>query len=104
MAYISKRVSDSTGEELDDAQVLNIVIRNHPDLDEAKQIDTSEEEIKSLKTVDGLVELEIRPSNGEPTRTEFVTKAELAKLVPLEVLHDADGVRGRRKGVRLNGS
>ncbi|WP_440220890.1 hypothetical protein [Dietzia sp. MNB45] len=103
MAFISKRVSDISGKELEDGEVLNIVVRNHPDLDEAKQIDTSEEEIKSLKTVDGLVELEIRPANGEP-RTEFVTKAELAKLVPLDVLQHADAIRGRRKGVRLNGS
>lgn len=101
MAYISRRVSDLTGKELEDGEVVNVVIRNHPKLDEPKQIDTTGQELEALKAVEGLVELELRPADGDPT-TVFVEVAELQKVVPLKVLQEADGIRGRRKGVRLS--
>lgn len=98
MAMVSKRVSDVSGKELD-SNYVNVVIKGHSQLDESKQIDVSDAEAKSIKTVDGLVELELRPSKGDP-RTVYCTEEELAKVVPLEVLQYADGLRGRRKNFR----
>lgn len=98
MGLVSKRVSDVSGKELD-GNYVNVVIKGHSQLDEHKQVDVSEAEAKSIKTVDGLVEVEFRPSNGE-ARTVYCTEEELAKVVPLEVLKYADGLRGRRKNFR----
>ncbi len=104
MGLVSRRVSDVSGEELDDSTYVNIVVRQHGKLDAARQIDVSEAEAKSIKTLNGLVELELRPANGEPT-TVYCTETELAKVVPLEVLQKADTLRGRRAGFspRQNG-
>ncbi|WP_064256362.1 hypothetical protein [Rhodococcus sp. HS-D2] len=99
MGLVSRRISDVSGEELNELTYVNIVVKGHSKLGEAKQIDVSEAEAKSIKLVSGLVELEIRPS-GQAARTVFATEAELAKVVPIEVLERADGVRGRRKGYR----
>lgn len=97
MALVSRRISDVSGEELDEKSCYNIVVRNHPKLSEAKQIDVSAAEARSIKTVNNLVELELRPADGDPV-TVFATEAELQKVVPLDVLNQADGLRGRRKG------
>ncbi|GAA1099651.1 hypothetical protein GCM10009648_43850 [Tsukamurella spumae] len=99
MALVNRRVSDVSGEELDEGTYVNIVVKNHDDLDEPKQIDVSEVEAKSIKTVSGLVELEFRAANGD-SRTVFATKTELAKVVSVDILKRADGTRGRRKGYR----
>lgn len=95
---VSKRVSDVSGKELD-SNYVNVVIKGHSKIDESKQIDVSDAEAKSIKTVDGLVELELRPAKGE-SRTVYCTEEELAKVVPLDVLQYADGLRGRRRGQR----
>lgn len=97
MGLVSRRVSDVSGEELDELTYVNIVVKGHSKLDEAKQIDVSEGEAKAIKTVNGLVELELRPANGAAT-TVFATEAELGKVVPVDILQRADGTRGRRKG------
>ncbi|MBM4646547.1 hypothetical protein GS464_29465 [Rhodococcus hoagii] len=102
MGLVSRRISDVSGEELDELTYVNIVVKSHSKLEEAKQIDVSEAEAKSIKTVSGLVELEFRHANGDTT-TVFATEAELGKVVSLEVLSAADGIRGRRKGFRPNG-
>lgn len=101
MGLVSRRISDVSGEELDEATYINIVVKGHSKLEEAKQIDVSEAEAKSIKTVSGLVELELRPANGDPV-TVFATEAELAKVVSIETLAAADGIRGRRRGFRPN--
>ncbi|EON33797.1 hypothetical protein GTC6_05502 [Gordonia terrae C-6] len=97
MGLVSRRVSDVSGEELDEGTYVNIVVKNHSKLDESKQIDVSAVEAKSIKTVNGLVELEFRPADG-PSVTVFATETELNKVVPVEVLQRADGTRGRRRG------
>lgn len=97
MGLVSKRISDVSGEELDELTYVNIVVKSHSKLDEAKQIDVSEAEAKSIKLVSGLVELEFRPANG-PATTVFATEAELNKVAPIETLQRADGTRGRRRG------
>ncbi|ODR25789.1 hypothetical protein [Mycolicibacterium porcinum] len=97
--------SDVTQNLIPDEKVVNVVIKGHPKLDEAKQIDSSAEELAALKFATGLVEIEFRPTNGQ-SYTRFITATELEKVVPLEVLQKADGIRGRRPGVspKLNGS
>lgn len=102
MAFRQIRVSDVSGKELDDAELVTVLVR----LDgESKVVDVAAEEIANLKTVNGLVELEIKPANG-PERTVFVTKTELGKVIPDEVLKRADSARGRRKNFSpaVNGS
>lgn len=101
MGFKQVRTSDLSGKELHDDEVVNIVVRTHSKLDEPKQIDTAEAEIAALKTVSGLAELEFRRADGT-SNTVFTTEAELAKVVPLDVLQAADGIRGRRRGVRID--
>lgn len=99
MAFKSVRVSDISGAEGKDEDFVTVVVRQHPKLDEPVQFDALPDEIKNLKGAGDLVQLEIR--NGE-TRNVVVTLAEFNKLSPniAEVLANADGLRGRRKGFR----
>lgn len=103
MGFVTKRVSDLSGMEIADEQVRTVVVRNHPTLEEAKVFDCTAEELKALKTVDNLIELEVRSSSGQ-NYTVYATKAELAKLVPDEKLTGFDAARGRRTGFRPNGN
>lgn len=100
MGFRSVRVSDLTGIELDDDQVVNVVVR-HPEHEEARQFDASQEELKALKTVGNLVSLELRFAN-RTSQDVFATAVEFAKLVPAEKLTTFNQLRGRRKGYRPN--
>lgn len=99
MAFKSIRVSDLTGTEGADEDFVTLVVRQHPDLEEAVQLDVLPGEVAGLKGIQDLVVLEVR--NGETTQV-VTTKAEFAKLHPKigDVLKTADGLRGRRKGYR----
>lgn len=101
MAFKSIRVSDLTGVEGDDADFVTVVVRKHPELSEPVQFDALPDELKGLKSLKELVVLELR--NGE-TQQLVTTLAEFNKLAPniKEVLENADGLRGRRKGFRPN--
>lgn len=97
--------SDASGEPIPAGDAVNLVVRNHSKLDEAKQVDLSKAELASIKQVTGVIPVDVRPENGE-TYTVFVTEAELEKVVSLDVLKKADGLRGRRAGTspRSNGT
>jgi len=99
MAFKSIRVSDLTGAEGTDEEFITVVVRSHPNLEDPVQFDAKPEELKGLKSAGDLVELELK--NGD-TRRVVVTLAEFNKLSPniKEVLENADGLRGRRKGFR----
>jgi hypothetical protein len=86
--------------ELQDDQVVNVVVR-HPDHEEGRQFDASQEELKALKTVGNLVALEYRLADGS-SQEVFSTVAEFAKVVPAEKFQTFDQLRGRRKGFRPN--
>ncbi|SNT46520.1 hypothetical protein SAMN05421642_12329 [Rhodococcoides kyotonense] len=101
MGFKQVRTSDISGKELHDDEVINIVVRTHGKLSEPKQIDVAEAEIAPLKTTSGLAELEYRRPYGTST-TVFTTETELDNVVPLKVLQDADGIRGRRRGVWID--
>ncbi|MCJ0895964.1 hypothetical protein MTX38_02770 [Rhodococcus sp. ARC_M13] len=79
--------------------MVNVVVR-HPEHEEARQFDASQEELKALKTVGNLVSLELRFANG--TSQDVFATVEFAKLVPAEKLTTFDQLRGRRKGYRPN--
>lgn len=99
MGFRQIRVSDLTGAEAENDEVVTIVVRSHPDLDEPKQFDALPIEVKDLKPAPNLVALEIR--NGETTEM-VVTLAEFNKLAPniAAILEKADPIKGRRKGFR----
>lgn len=99
MAYRSVRVSDLTGKEDSDDKFVTVVVRSHPDLEEAVQFDALPDELKGLKSAGNLVQLEIR--NGD-NKQLVVTLEDFNKLSPKinDVLKTADGLRGRRKGFR----
>jgi hypothetical protein len=101
VAFRSVRVSDISGVEGKDEDFVTVIVRQHPALDEPVQFDALPKEIAGLKGAGDLVQLEIR--NGD-TRNLVVTLAEFNKLAPniAEVLANADGLRGRRKGFRPN--
>ena len=103
MAFKSIRVSDLTGAEGADEDFVTVVVRQHPELEEAVQFDALPDEIKGVKGLRDLVVLELR--NGETTQV-VTTLAEFNKLAPNigDVLKNADGLRGRRKGFRPNQS
>jgi hypothetical protein len=103
MGFKTIRTSDLTGADLPDDQVVTVVVKTHPDLAEGKVFDASSVELSGLKTVDNLVELELRAANGT-SRQVLVTKAEFSKIVSDDKLDGFDSVRGRRTGYRPNGS
>lgn len=99
MAYRSVRVSDLSGKEGADSDFVTVVVRKHPALEEPVQFDALPAELKGLKGTADLVVLEIR--NGD-TEQVIVTLEDFKKLSPTidDVLANADGLRGRRKGFR----
>ena len=103
MAFKSIRVSDLTGAEGNDEDFVTVVVRTHPELEEAVQFDALPDEVKNLKSIKDLVVLELK--NGETVQL-VTTLQEFNKLSPNigEVLKNADGLRGRRKGFRPSAS
>lgn len=100
MAFRSIRVSDVTGNELRDDEVITVILKGHPALDgESKIFDTTVEELSTLKLVTGLIELEYKAPDGT-VKTVYCTMAEFAKLVSDEKARTFDGTRGRRSGFR----
>jgi len=99
LAFKSVRVSDISGTEGSDEDFVTVVVRKHPELTEPVQFDALPDEIKGIKGAGDLVVLEIK--NGD-TRQVVVTLAEFNKISPniKEVLLQADGLRGRRKGYK----
>lgn len=99
MAYRSVRVSDLSGKEGSDSDFVTVIVRKHPALKEPIQFDALPAELKGLKGSTDLVVLEVR--NGESEQL-IVTLEDFNKLSPKinEVLSNADGLRGRRKGFR----
>lgn len=97
--------SDASGEPIPTGEAVNLVVKNHSKLDEAKQIDLSKAELQTIKLVSGVIPVEVRPEVGEDYIV-FVTETELGKVIPLDVLQKADGIRGRRSGTspRSNGA
>ncbi|MEC5150905.1 hypothetical protein [Cryobacterium sp. GrIS_2_6] len=90
-------VSDITGAEAPEDDFVQLVVRNHKAVDEAKQLDVLPGEIAALKEAADLVILEVK-NNGD-SRQIVTTLAEFRKVVPDEIIVGAQGTRGRRIGV-----
>ena len=99
MGIKNVKVSDISGVDLKEDEAIRVVVRNHPKLDEPKQIDAAGDEIKSLKGLTNLVTVNVVHPSGIVDELA-VTVTELEKVIPLHVLQEADGIRGRRKGYR----
>lgn len=96
MAIKNIKFSDITGAELKDDNAVRIVVRGHPKLQEDKQIDAASGELDALKTVANLVTIEVHLPDGS-VKELAATATELEKIVPVDVLENADGLRGRRR-------
>ncbi|MDR7356378.1 hypothetical protein [Paeniglutamicibacter sulfureus] len=99
-AWVSRKVSDLSGKEGKDDAFTNVVVRTHPGLEESVQFDALPDELKGLKPLEDLVQLELR--HGTEIVELVVTLEEFNKLSPKiqEVLDNADGLKGRRKNFR----
>jgi hypothetical protein len=96
MARVVKLVSDITGTEAPEEDFIVLVIREHPAVDQPKQLDVLPSEVADLKSVKDLVVVEIK-NNGE-SREVVMSYPEFKKLVPDDVVVKAAGTRGRRVG------
>lgn len=94
MAFKSVRISDVTGNELKDEDVVTVTIKGA-----GKVFDSSAEELAGLKRIANAIELEYKHPNGT-SETVLVTQAELNKLLPPEKVESLDNSRGRRSGYR----
>lgn len=99
MGYKQIRTSDLSGADLADDQVVTVLVKQHPDIQDAKVFDASVEELAGLKGITDLVELELRGPSGE-IATVFLRKADFQKFVTNEQLEKFDSARGRRTGYR----
>jgi hypothetical protein len=103
MGYLTQRTSDLSGEIVPAEELVTVMAKGHPATNgEAKVFDATIKEVEALKTVTGLVELELRLPGG--SRTVFITAADLAKSIPDEKFKGFDSARGRRTGFRTNGN
>lgn len=97
MAFVQRRVSDLSGKEAPESEFVTLVVREHPQLESAVQLDVLPDEIANLKSAGEIVVLEVK--NGE-TKNLVVTLAEFNKLhkdIPA-IIAKAPGLRGRRPG------
>lgn len=95
MAIKNLVVSDLSGTIIENGDAIEVTIR-HPKFGD-KRLDAIKGELDALKTVDNLVTVEVKQSDGSVSEV-FATVAEVAKVVPDEVLEKAPGTRGRRPG------
>lgn len=100
MALVSKMISDISGAEANEADFIQLVVREHPAVDEPKSLDVLPAEVADLKNAGDLVLLEVK-QNGD-SKQLVVTLADFRKLVKDDVVRRARGVRGRRPGTRIN--
>lgn len=92
MAFRQVRISDLTGIELDDKEAVEVTVKGAN-----KKFDASPEELKALKPLNNVIELELRYPSGQ-VGTMLVSAAEFKKVVPDEKLDSFDSARGRRSG------
>lgn len=92
MGFRQLKVSDISGQELADADAVTVVVKSA-----GKVFDCHLDELSALKTVNNVVELDIKYPAGD-TRTVLVPRAEFAKLIPDDKLAGFDSSRGRRSG------
>lgn len=92
MGFKSLRVSDLSGVELQDSEVVTVNV-----IDAGKIFDASAEELKALKPVTNVVKLQLRYASGQVADV-LVSKTEFDKLISADKLAGFDSNRGRRSG------
>lgn len=92
MGYRQLKISDLSGEELQDSESVTVVVKSA-----GKVFDCSVEELKALKPLSNVVEVEARYPSGQVS-TLLVNKTEFAKVVTDDMLASFDSSRGRRSG------
>ncbi|ROP38963.1 hypothetical protein [Saccharothrix texasensis] len=104
MAIVSRKVSDLSGTEGGDADFAQVVVRQHPSIDQPKALDVLVGELGMFKDIGDLVILEVRMPDTT-TREIYVRVNDFNKAAPdmEQVLQSARGTRGRLPGSR-NGS
>jgi hypothetical protein len=102
MAIVSRKVSDLSGEEGADPDFAQVIVRQHPKLDQPKALDVLVSELTQFKDIGDLVVLEVRMPDSS-TREIYVRLAEFNKAAPNmeDVLQSARGTRGRVPGTRM---
>lgn len=92
MALVTRVISDITGKEGDPSELISLVVRQHPAITYARQLDMLPDDLEGLTRATDLVILEFAGS------VVYTTHKEFAKLVSDEVVVNAQGTRGRRRG------
>jgi hypothetical protein len=99
MAVVQIKASDLTGEKGEEDEFGRLIVRRHPALGRAVELDVRPADVAGVKTVGDIVHLEyFEPGSG--TAKELVVKRQdfdgmFKKGDPTEVLSKARGVRGR---------
>ena len=103
MAIVSRKVSDLSGQEGSDSEFAQVVVRQHPKVDQPKALDVLVEELDKFKDIGDLVVLEVRMPDTS-TRDVYVRLTDFNKAAENmdKVLTDARGTRGRVPGSRNN--
>lgn len=99
IAIKSVNVSDISGVELKSDDLVEVIVRDHPKLPEGCRLDAATGELEPLKVLSNIVRLEYRYPDGT-TKDVLCSVTELEKLIPLDVLTNAPGIRGRKPGFR----
>lgn len=92
MGFVQKRLSDISGIELEDSEVVQVTVK-----EAGRVFDATAEELKALKPITNVLTLEYRYASGQVS-TQLVSKAEFSKLVPEDKLESFPSNRGRRPG------
>lgn len=92
IAFRQVRVSDLSGQELDDAEVVTVNV-----IDEGKLFDAHPDELKVLKPLKDVLKLQLRYASGQVADV-LVSRADFQKLVPDDKLAGFSSNRGRRPG------
>jgi len=91
--------SDISGRLLADEDAVSVVVRRHPRISGPRQFDAAREELAALRPVEDLVALELTMPGGD-IEALTCTVAEFDRVIGAEVLRNAQGTRGRRRGFR----
>jgi hypothetical protein len=100
MARVQKVVSDLSGQEVDENDAIQIIVRKGPGIDKPLVIDALPSEVQDIGEAPDIYSVELKPYNtGQPARELLVSIKDLKKLVAdgnIEALFEnARGTRGR---------
>ncbi|WP_103530546.1 hypothetical protein [Streptomyces sp. SM11] len=102
MAIVSMKKSDLNGQVGDEGDFVQVVVRQHPEIDQPKVLDVMTAEVDQFKEIGDLVMLEV--TMPDKTKRDIAMRlTDFNKLAPnmSEVLKEARGTRGRTPGTRM---